>query len=762
MDSVPHSKIVAPSPNDAAKWLVERATGPLRRAPRPPLWVRRAGTIWFDRRPCRSSAASCRRERPGWPFHPDSTALFRLRFAILACAVYVTITELHSADLPTLPPPTRTATKAEPRFEDFAGSEACARCHQTEFDLWKQSTHGRAGGKPGETKIIARFDGQPLRFKDAVVTPATNHAGDCVFRVQFNDAEPMEIRAEAAVGGGHMQGGGTQSFFTRFADGTMRFLPFDFIRQENIWFVQLRRDLTWVPVSQDIAVATDLANWPPHRVLGTATEFSNCQNCHGSQVSLRYDLRNRRYETRYHSLTINCESCHGPGKRHIEIVSRPGFEKQADIGMAPLATLSKDASVKVCFQCHAKKDAIRDDDYLPGANLEDYFSLKLSLLGDSPFLVDGRVRSFDYQGNHLFSDCYLNGSMTCVNCHEPHGQSYRDVFSRKLSGRFDNGQCTGCHASKALAPERHSHHARESTGNQCVSCHMPYLQHQGVGTHLVYSRSDHSIPIPRPVFDQQLGIENACQKCHRDKDLAWQSARVNEWYGEIKPHHPAIASLIKARDETDPLAAARLLLLPDAGHLMAQAAGLGSWIERYLRPDVAPGAEAIRRLKELATSPDEDIKALALAALHLGGDPSADVSAFLAGQLKSLGPKEEAVRNRWAIAADTIGSAAAGRGDLTGAIRCLEKSLEVKPDNYVTLSHLALAKLKSGDATAAAARLQQAIELKPYQAVLHFQLAQTYAQQGRIPEAIQSLEEGLKYSPGDPKAQRMLQLLRGR
>jgi len=43
------------------------------------------------------------------------------------------------------------------------------------------------------------------------------------------------------------------------------------------------------------------------------------------------------------------------GNVTIEIVSKAGFEKAVDIGMEPLATLSKDRSLSVCFQCHATK-----------------------------------------------------------------------------------------------------------------------------------------------------------------------------------------------------------------------------------------------------------------------------------------------------------------------------------------------------------------------------------------------------------------------
>ena len=58
---------------------MEQATGLLWRATRPPLWVRWEGTLWCARCRCRNSAASCRRERPSWPCHPDPSVGFRRR-----------------------------------------------------------------------------------------------------------------------------------------------------------------------------------------------------------------------------------------------------------------------------------------------------------------------------------------------------------------------------------------------------------------------------------------------------------------------------------------------------------------------------------------------------------------------------------------------------------------------------------------------------------------------------------------------------------
>lgn len=652
-----------------------------------------------------------------------------------------------------------SSPKVKTEFQDFAGSEACAKCHQQQYDLWKASTHGLAGGAPKDTRVIARFDGQPLRFRDGIVTPTTNSQGDFLFVIEQPGAPKMEIRADAVVGGGHMYGGGTQSFFHKFADGTVRFLPFDFVRKENLWFVQLRRDMTWVPVSSAISLDRDLANWPPHRVLGTLSEMSNCQNCHGSQIAIQYDPQARKYQTHYESLRINCESCHGPGKRHIEIVSRPGFERLQDIGMVPLATLKKDESLMVCFQCHATKDVLREEPYLPGDKLEAFFSLKFAQF-ENTYTPDGRVQTFGYQGNHLYSDCYRNGSMTCVDCHDPHSQGYRDVFGRALVGKFDNRQCTSCHASKALSPELHSHHKPDSAGNLCTSCHMPFLQHRGVGTHLRFARSDHSIPIPRPAFDQKMGIENACQQCHAEKGLAWQEGKVKEWFGETKPLPRMVSNLLQAADITEPNKAAELLLASSTNHTIAQASGMIDFIKRFLQPNMErPQPTTLEQLLRLARSGDADLRALALTILNCGYGSVPEARTACEEALRSL-RSGDPVRSRWAIATAYKGDALGGQGKLPDAIATFEQSLQIDPSNVITLSHLALAFVNSGNVERAVETLKKASSIQPHRAVLYFQLASIYARQQRIPDAIRALQDGLQYAPDDPSANSILERLK--
>lgn len=708
---------------------------------------------WSGRRPAgRPAARGARRRR----------AAFRLPAGVflwpslwLACVGHASAQEL--------PPPQPDAPPAV-RYEDFVGAAACGPCHETRYRAWQESAHGRAGGRPGPETLIASFDGTPIRFRDAVVTPSVTD-GEYRFTVERVGRPAAVFPVDGVIGGGHMVGGGTQGFVSRYPDGSVRFLPFDFVRHEGVWFCntanilgwwtteadrsETRLDEGWVPVTAAMRLA-DCGDWPPIRVLGTTTDFQSCQDCHGSQILFRFDTAASRYATRFTSLQINCESCHGPGRRHVQLMEAGTTD--GDIGLPSLVVMGKDESLELCFRCHAVKQTL-DFGFLPGMDLGRYYSLKAPLWLDEPLRADGKVRTFAYQLNHLYSDCYLNGSMTCVDCHAPHGLGYRDIWDRTLVGRFDDAQCLGCHPSKAEPVSDHTHHPADSPGSSCVGCHMPYRQHPTVGSAIRFSRADHTIPIPRPAADAQAGAPSACALCHPDVPAPELEEQVRAWYGELKPYHPLVEGLLAVTDVSDEARARSLLLRPRLDHPAAQAQALGLYIRRYLSPDMPdldPGA--VRLLTVLAGHSDLDVKALALAGLHLarGRDPA--VRRFLASQLETLGEVQGAVRRRWVLVLRSLGDELLQRGHTDRAIVSYERALEVMPEHPDALSDLGLA---SGSLR----RFEQAIEFyrrsltaAPFQTQVLVNLGVALEHLGRGEEAIAAYQLAVARNPGEALA----------
>jgi len=642
------------------------------------------------------------------------------------------------------PAPTDSIHQPKVKFEDFVGSQTCATCHQDIYNQWKGSTHGKAGGQPNATTIFAKFDGKERRFKDASFIPYINSKNEYMFRLKIDELPPEEYKVDVIVGGGHMVGGGTQTFFSKFPDGTYRFLPFDFIRDEQVWFGETDQGQGWIPISPDLPVS-ELSEWPPARILGAHTSFDNCQQCHGSQILIEYNFNQKKYETKFTGLDINCESCHGPGKKHLEIMTTPDNEDVLDIGMTALSTLDTEKSLKVCFSCHALKDILQTG-YLPGDDLEEYYALKLPILGENPYHPDGRIKAFGYQQNHLHSDCYVNGSMTCVSCHDPHSQSYRDIYGQVLTDRFDDRQCTSCHESKTAQPELHSFHKPDSPGNKCVACHMPYLQHQAMGKELRFSRSDHTIAIPRPAFDASLGIENACSQCHKNESIEFLQTKTEEWYGTIKPHDAKVASLNHFRSGMDRQTAADLLLNDSSYHEMAHMAGLTQFLSDYLQPNMnllEPGI--VDQIKKFVDSKDIDIKSTALASLHLAKDLDNDIHNYLVKKLTELSPSDEAkVRARWATVLPFLGKNYEQKGSPQQAIIAYSKALEIQPSNTAIRINLGTVYESTGDYDKAIQQYTAALNIDQDNENGWINLGNVFLKKGDQAKALISYQEAIK------------------
>ena len=643
------------------------------------------------------------------------------------------------------PPPAKDRPAVRISAGDFAGSAACAGCHADQYRSWAGSTHGRAGGEPGPETVIAPFDGTPITFSDAVVLPVVDSAGRYLFVVRQDGRPEVAIGVDGVIGGGHMLGGGTQGFVTRTGDGTVRFLPFDYSRQLDTWFCNTlaRMGDGWEPVTPETALA-DCGDWPPARVLGTLPEFTNCQACHGSQITARLEP-GTGIETRWMALNINCESCHGPARRHVELMSSPetGGGDMADIGLPSRVTDGVEESLEVCFQCHAVKDVVQDG-HLSGAPLSEYYALKLPILGSDPYLPDGRVRVFAYQGTHLFSSCYVDGSMTCVSCHEPHGLAYWDVNRAPLANETDDRQCTSCHAAKAAAPETHTFHPPDSPGARCVSCHMPYLQHPGVGPAVPFARSDHTIPVPRPQLDARLGLVSACRGCHTDRSETWLQARVDEWWGETKPLDPVAAGLLAVTDATGTELAARLLLHPDEPGDLPRFQGLAGFLMRWVRSGGGLGRNASARVNRLAASSDPDLRALALATLHV-----ADSAGIAHAAASGESPE---VRRRWVMILGLLANEALGRGDVTAAERLLLRAQAVLPGDPGVLYALGLVYHESGDHSRAIGAFTESLAADPARPSVHVDLGMARAAAGDADGAIREYERALSLNPAEAPA----------
>ncbi len=639
-------------------------------------------------------------------------------------------------------------------LDDFAGSGACAGCHEGQYRSWSMSTHGRAGGEATARSVIAPFDGAPLVLLDATVTPQLDSLGGYQFRVRWQGGGEEVIPVDGVIGGGHLLGGGTQGFVSHRPDGTVRFLPFDYSRQLGAWFCNTgtRADRGWIPMDERLALA-DCGDWPPVRILGTHSRFANCQSCHGSQIAARQDP-GQGVSTQWTSLDINCESCHGPARRHVSLMQAGGPDASAllDIGLPSRVVDHVDASLNTCFQCHALKDVVREG-YLPGRSLTDHYALKLPILGDDPYTSDGRVRTFAYQGTHLSSSCYVDGAMTCISCHEPHGLGYWDVNRVRLDDERDDRQCTSCHASKRAQPEEHTRHPPGSEGSVCVACHMPYLQHPEVGDAVPFARSDHTIPIPRPSVDARLGIVSACRTCHEDRSEIRLQGDVERWWGQLKPLDPVSSALLAVTDQMGEDLAARMLLRPEVPGVMARFQGLARFLDGWVETGEELGAEATARVTALAASDDPDLRALALAVLHVAGPVGSalgtgtrlDVSA-------AVREESEAVRRRWVMILGFLSDEAAAAGRAGDAQALLRRAQMVLPGDPGVMMSLGLQHYRAGDPASAIEAFGESLAADPNQPLAHINRGISYAALGDAAAAEDAYAAALALNPGDALA----------
>lgn len=602
--------------------------------------------------------------------------------------------------------------------DGFTGSASCRECHAKFYELWDTSHHAKAM-QPFTPELATDITTMPesVTIKDKAYQYGSDETGGWVTET-FPDGTSKKHLIAYTLGGKNMY-----NFMTLLERGRLQILPLAYDRNDHRWFDNTSDMLIKRHFSEEEAINLSL-DWTDRQwAFNTA-----CFDCHVSQLKKNYDVETDSYMTEWGEPGIGCETCHGPGEEHIRVC------KEAGEGNVPkdlkLLRWKEDMNAKQrdesCAACHAKHQPISDS-FEPSDRFFDHYDL--TAYENTDYFADGRDDGENYTYTlWLANPCMQAGELECTYCHTSSGRfRFKDE---------PNKSCLPCHAQRVANVEKHSHHAKDSKGSQCNSCHMPMTRFTSM------NRSDHSFRPPTPATTIEFNSPNACNLCHKDKDAQWADKNVREWHGEhgqdkaLKRGH-----MIKSAREDDWRQLPEILAYmetDDCGPVTT--VSLLRLLPNCQNPDKWPAI--------LKQADDKDPWVRSAAAFSLTYEPTPETTDLLLGMLTD---DFRVVRHRAteALLARGFARTEAAQTDTrwTKAVKEYEGSLGLWADRWSSHFNKGIFYENIGKPQLALDSYEKSISLRDDVAGPLINAAMSYARQGNMPKATTLITKALKAEP---------------
>lgn len=212
-----------------------------------------------------------------------------------------------------------------------------------------------------------------------------------------------------------------------------------------------------------VAVASAGAQAPGEYV-GQAT----CLTCHATQ-DYKGTAHALKTNPKSPASTHGCESCHGPGKAHVD----GGGDASKIVN---LTAVSPQRASETCVTCHDRKTHAlwagsqhdqRNVSCLTCHSVHTPKGPSQLKAANEPALCatcHKNVVNRQYRVNHM---PVREGKMRCSSCHNPHGSTNTKLLK---TGTTVDEACSSCHAEKR-GPYLWEH---APVANACVTCHDPH------------------------------------------------------------------------------------------------------------------------------------------------------------------------------------------------------------------------------------------------------------------------------------------------
>ena len=456
------------------------------------------------------------------------------------------------------------------------------KCHAAEVAEWRDSHHATANRLFNPKTDLAAFHSTPIFAANGSKTILQNGMGIPTVAVVSGSGARTVYHPEAVIGVAPLM-----QYLMSFPGGRLQVLNLAFDPEKKDWFDAQ---------APDVRLPEDWSHWQNRGMNWN----SQCAFCHMTNLRRNYDLQSDSYHTTWDAMGVSCAQCHGPMDKHAASPDDKALRNR----------LTVKQMIDNCGSCHARREVLTDQ-FHAGEAFSDHYRL---MLPDAAGLYypDGQVKEEDFEFGSFTMSRMGHKGIICLDCHNPH--------SGKLKAPVENNAlCLTCHTppgqrgAVTIDPATHGHHQAGTPGNRCVDCHMPITNYM-----VRHPRRDHGFTIPDPVLTKELGVPNACNRCHGDKSADWAIDATVKWYGDkMERRSRRRARAIARAEKNDSDAIPELLDLAKSEEIAAWRAVLVSSLTQWEQhTDVRAFLE-----KSLG---DESPLVRSSAARALTGDPDAE------------------------------------------------------------------------------------------------------------------------------------------
>jgi len=563
----------------------------------------------------------------------------------------------------------------------------CAVCHQSIWETYRKTGMGRSFYRPSVENTVEKSVAYYHKPSDSHFT-MLRRDGKFYQRRHQLDAEGrpinvMEKQIDFIMGSGNH----ARTFLHRTPRNTLVELPLGWYAENGGYFAM-----------------NPGYDRPDHEGFRRKITY-DCMFCHNGYPKIPTANHEPGSDAVYLAPLpegIDCQRCHGPGRRHVEL-AQTGGSKVEEIRKAIVnpARLTAERREEVCIQCHLETTSFPLPNSIPryGGGPFDYRAgeaLSADWLFFDHAASSGREDKFEIV-NAVYrirrSKCFLQskGALQCGSCHNPH-----DVPRGADATRHYDAACRQCHAAEFNAKVSAGQHTAAAG---CAGCHMPKRRTEDV-VHAV--ATDHLIQRHKPAGD--LLAERA--ERHEIGSKAYR--------GEVVLYYPE-----KLPPSTENELYLSLAQVIDQSNLSSGIERLTKALQRH------PGARA-------------DFYLALAEALNNSGQLT-----------KALPVYREAVRRNpnHALGLQKLGVALRRSGNYAEAVETLKRSTAVAPENAVTWNELGLAYRAQNRIPDATAALAKAIQLDADMPEPHSNLGVIWLAAGQNAKSEAAFREAIRIQP---------------